>query len=68
VFRLAATAVKKILGEGGLMEYEKVMGGEDFAEYLKKAPEHWHWWALEMNKNNYLSTPSSELQHGRRRA
>jgi len=35
---LAATAVKKILGEGGLMEYEKVMGGEDFAEYLKKAP------------------------------
>jgi len=35
---LATRAVEKILGKDGLIEYEKVMGGEDFAEFLKKAP------------------------------
>ncbi|MDR9770559.1 M20 family metallopeptidase [Acetomicrobium sp.] len=35
---LAKRAVEKILGKDGLIEYEKVMGGEDFAEFLKKAP------------------------------
>ncbi|WP_286975284.1 M20 family metallopeptidase [Acetomicrobium sp. UBA5826] len=35
---LAAKAAEKIVGKDGLVEYEKVMGGEDFAEYLKLAP------------------------------
>jgi len=35
---LATRAVEKILGKDGLIEYEKVMGGEDFAEFLKEAP------------------------------
>lgn len=35
---LAAKAAEKIVGRDGLVEYEKVMGGEDFAEYLKLAP------------------------------
>lgn len=35
---LAAKAAEKIVGRDGLVKYEKVMGGEDFAEYLKLAP------------------------------
>lgn len=35
---LAAKAAEKIVGKDGLVKYEKVMGGEDFAEYLKLAP------------------------------
>lgn len=36
--KIATKSVKKLLGEEGLMKFEKVTGGEDFSEFQTKAP------------------------------
>ena len=36
--RIATKSVEKLLGKDGVVEFEKVTGGEDFAMYLEKAP------------------------------
>ncbi|MBF8984249.1 amidohydrolase [Lutibacter sp. B2] len=36
--RIATKSVEKLLGKEGIVKFEKVTGGEDFAMYLEKAP------------------------------
>lgn len=36
--KIASESVKKLLGAEGLMNFEKVTGGEDFSEFQTKAP------------------------------